>query len=68
MKKFKTKRKTKRKNVIFIVIAFIFIMLFIFISMKNLSSNHTKFINFLLEQNDFIEKAIVLFFVILLVT
>ena len=57
MKKFKTKRKTKRKNVIFIVIAFIFIMLFIFISMKNLSSNHTKFINFLLEQNDFIEKG-----------
>ena len=57
MKKFKTKRKTKRKNVVFILIAFVFIMLFIFISMKNLSSNHTKFINFLLEQNDFIEKG-----------
>ena len=56
MKKFKTKRKTKRKNVIFIVIAFIFIMLFIFISMKNLSSNHTSFVNFLLEQNGFIKQ------------
>ena len=56
MKKFKTKRKTKRKNVIFILIAFIFIMLFIFISMKNLSSNHTSFVNFLLEQNGFIKR------------
>lgn len=56
MKKFKTKRKTKRKNVIFILIAFIFIMLFIFISMKNLSSNHTSFVNFLLEQNGFIKQ------------
>jgi len=56
MKKFKTKRKSHRKNVVFIIIAFIFIMLFIFFSMKNLSSNHTKFINFLLEQNGFIEK------------
>ena len=56
MKKFRTKRKSHRKNVIFILIAFIFIMLFIFISMKNLSSNHTSFVNFLLEQNGFIKR------------
>ena len=56
MKKFKTKRKSYRKNVVFILIGFIFIILFIFVSMKNLSTNHTDFINFILEQNGFIKK------------
>lgn len=62
MKKFKTKRKNKRKNVIFILITFLFIILFIFISTMKLNTDHTNFINYLLEENNFIKKEKTSFF------
>lgn len=58
MKKFKTKkrRKIERKNIFIIVLVILFIALFIYLSTRKLENSHDDFINYVLEEQRFIEK------------
>lgn len=58
MKKFKTKRQRKleRKNILLIGFCILFIIIFIYLSTRKLEKDYNGFINYVLEEQGFVEK------------